>query len=132
MYVDDAPLKTYTDRYDAWYDTPKGRALLASEVACLKPLLQRFPRPYLEVGVGTGRFAQALGIGYGVDPSVRALDKAVQRGVKALLKETGLCVTSFRSTLFQPPGLKVYREEEPVDGYVSGAGFVAIAAVKAG
>lgn len=218
MYVDDDPLKTYTDRYDAWYDTPKGRALLASEVACLKPLLQRFPRPYLEVGVGTGRFAQALGIGYGVDPSVRALDKAVQRGVKALLgvgealpfrdatfgavlmaftlcfvedpstvmreihrvlfsggglvlglllrgtpwanfyeqrgregdplfstahfyrreeveallKETGLCITSFRSTLFQPPGLKVYREEEPVDGYVSGAGFVAIAAVKAG
>ena len=212
------PLKIYTDRYDAWYDTPKGRALLASEVASLKPLLQRFPRPYLEVGVGTGRFAQALGIGYGVDPSVRALDKAVQRGVKALLgvggalpfrdatfgtvlmaftlcfvedpstvmreihrvlfsrgglvlglllrgtpwanfyeqrgregdplfstahfyrreeveallKETGLCVTSFRSTLFQPPGLKVYREEEPVDGYVSGAGFVAIAAVKAG
>ena len=211
-------LKSCADRYDTWYDTAKGRILLAVELACLKPLLQRFPRPYLEVGVGTGRFAQALGIGYGIDPSARALDKALQRGVKALLgvgealpfrdatfgavlmaftlcfvkdpgavmreirrvlfpggglvlglllkgtpwadfyeqrgregdplfsaahfycreeveallKESGLCVTGFRSTLFQPPGLKVYREEAPVDGYAPGAGFVAIAAVKAG
>ncbi|MBI3989126.1 MAG: class I SAM-dependent methyltransferase [candidate division NC10 bacterium] len=209
---------TDADRYDAWYDTPKGRVLLASEVACLKPFLQRFPRPSLEVGVGTGRFAQALGIGYGVDPSSRALDKARERGVKvvlgvgealpfrndgfgavlmaftlcfvqdpsmvlreihrvlfaggglvlglllkgtpwadfyaergregdplfrtahfyareeveALLKEHGLSVTSSRSTLFQPPGLEMYREEEPVDGSVPGAGFVAMLAVKAG
>jgi SAM-dependent methyltransferase len=52
--------------------------------------------------------------------------------VEALLKESGLCVTGFRSTLFQPPGLGVYNDEEPVDGYAPGAGFVTIAAVKAG
>src|SRR3972149_5335474 len=47
----------YAERYDAWYDSPKGRALLGTEVACLRPLLSQFPQPYLEVGVGTGRFA---------------------------------------------------------------------------
>jgi SAM-dependent methyltransferase len=69
------------DRYDAWYDTPKGQALLATEVTCLRPFIQRLPQPWLEVGVGTGRFAQALGIGYGLDPAPSALVKARQRGV---------------------------------------------------
>lgn len=75
----------YTDRYDAWYNSPKGRALLATEVACLRPLLELFPRPYLEVGVGTGRFAEALSIEHGLDPSPRALEKARRRGVNAVL-----------------------------------------------
>ncbi len=78
-------LQIDADRYDAWYDSPKGRALLASEVACLQPLLRQFPGPYLEVGVGTGRFAQALGIGHGVDPSAPALEKARQRDITVVL-----------------------------------------------
>jgi SAM-dependent methyltransferase len=73
------------DRYDAWYDSPKGCVLLASEVACLRPLLLQFSKPYLEVGVGTGRFAQALEIGYGLDPSPPALEKARQRDIRVVL-----------------------------------------------
>jgi SAM-dependent methyltransferase len=76
---------TDADRYDAWYGSPKGRVLLASEVACLRLLLLQFSKPHLEVGVGTGRFAQALGIGYGVDPSPPALAKARQRGIRVVL-----------------------------------------------
>jgi ubiquinone/menaquinone biosynthesis C-methylase UbiE len=76
---------TDPDRYDAWYDSHKGRVLLASEVACLRPLLLRFSKPYLEVGVGTGRFAEALAIGYGVDPSPPVLEKARQRDIKVVL-----------------------------------------------
>jgi len=52
------------DKYDAWYDTPSGRALLDTEAACLAPLLAGRPRPYLEIGVGTGRFAGAMGVEY--------------------------------------------------------------------
>jgi len=37
---------------------------------------------WLEVGVGTGRFAQALGVKDGVDPSVPMLEFARKRGVR--------------------------------------------------
>ena len=72
-------LDDYTDRYDDWYNSPKGRALLTTEVACLQPLVERLPKPYLEVGVGTGRFAEALGIEWGIDPWPSALEKARRR-----------------------------------------------------
>ena len=68
--------------YDAWYDSGPGKTIFAMEVACLRPLLHSLPRPYLEVGVGSGRFAQALGIEYGVDPAQALLEKAKSRGVK--------------------------------------------------
>ncbi len=207
----------YAERYDAWYDSAMGRALLSTEVKCIRHLVESFPRPYLDVGVGTGRFAQALGIEYGLDPSVRALQGARRRSIKAvlavgeeipfkdacfgaalmaftlcfvtnpgrvmqeirrvlvpagglvlgllpkgtpwadfyaqrgveghplyrtahfytreeveaLLSQAGFRVGAYRSTLFQKPGLETYREERPVDGYIPGAGFVGIAAVRA-
>jgi ubiquinone/menaquinone biosynthesis C-methylase UbiE len=71
----------YAEQYDTWYDTPKGRAILDIEVACLRPLMELFRRPYLEVGVGTGRFAHALGIERGIDPSASALEAAGNRGI---------------------------------------------------
>ncbi len=46
--------------YDAWYDGPAGMAVFPSEVARLRPLLAGLPRPWAEIGVGTGRFAAAL------------------------------------------------------------------------
>lgn len=39
---------------------------------------------WLEVGVGTGRFATALGIGEGVDPSPQMLGFALRRGVRGV------------------------------------------------
>jgi ubiquinone/menaquinone biosynthesis C-methylase UbiE len=68
--------------YDAWYDTEAGKAIFAMEVDCLKPLLNRFGKPYLEIGVGAGRFAEALGIEYGIDPAPAMLQIARARGVK--------------------------------------------------
>jgi len=76
--------RRHPERYDAWFESDRGRALFESEVRCLRRLSNRLPRPWLEVGVGTGRFAQALGIGVGVDPALRALRLAVQRGTKAV------------------------------------------------
>lgn len=76
---------TDAGRYDFWYDTAGGKALLATEVACVRPLLAPLPRPHLEIGVGAGRFAQALGIDYGIDPAPSALELARRRGVATVL-----------------------------------------------
>ena len=69
-------------RYDAWYDTPSGGAILQEELDALRPLLAGLPLPWLEVGVGSGRFASALGAEYGVDPATAALALAASRGVR--------------------------------------------------
>jgi ubiquinone/menaquinone biosynthesis C-methylase UbiE len=74
----------YASEYDAWYDTEAGKSIFSIEVDCLKPLLHRFGRPYLEIGVGPGRFAEALGIEYGIDPAPAMLQMAKARGVKVI------------------------------------------------
>ena len=68
----------YSDRYDAWYD--KNRFAYLSEVNALKRVIPKEGRG-LEVGVGTGRFAAALGIDAGIDPSCKMLALAKKRGV---------------------------------------------------
>ncbi len=72
------------ERYDAWYEGPVGRVVFPLEVACLRPLLAALPPPRLEVGVGSGRFALALGEGYGVDPARAPLRLAAARGVRVV------------------------------------------------
>ncbi len=69
------------EKYDAWYDT-KGKLAFEIELAALRPLLGDLPKPWLEVGVGSGRFAARLGIEMGVDPSEKLLEFARRRGVQ--------------------------------------------------
>lgn len=76
-----ALFERFVERYDAWYDSPTGRAVFPAEVACLAPLLRGLPQPWLEIGVGGGRFAQALGVGYGIDPARAPLLLAAARGI---------------------------------------------------
>ncbi len=71
-------------RYDAWYDSPRGRALFEVEVDCLRPLLDVTGQPRLEVGVGSGRFAEALSIGFGLDPAWTPLELATCRSVNVV------------------------------------------------
>ncbi len=71
-----------TRRYDAWFDSSKGQRIFQIEVDCLRWLLREAPRPWLEIGVGTGRFATALDIDLGVDPNAAGLKYAAQRGIK--------------------------------------------------
>jgi len=56
--------------------------LFASELLCLREVSGDLPRPWLEIGVGTGRFADALGIDIGVDPASGVLPYAKRRGVR--------------------------------------------------
>ena len=73
---------SHASEYDVWYDTEAGKTIFAMEVDCLKPLLHGYSRPYLEVGVGSGRFAEALGIEYGIDLAPAMVHMAKARGVK--------------------------------------------------
>jgi ubiquinone/menaquinone biosynthesis C-methylase UbiE len=70
------------ERYDAWFDTPKGRVLFENELAATRLLWREEFRPALEVGVGTGRFARALGVEFGIDPAAGALRLAERRGIQ--------------------------------------------------
>ena len=65
-------------KYDAWYDRHKWAFL--SELEAVRKVLPRGRRG-LEIGVGTGRFAAALGVTLGIDPSSRMLTLARRRGV---------------------------------------------------
>jgi SAM-dependent methyltransferase len=70
--------------YDAWFEE-EGGLIFASEVEALRQALPLLPKPWIEVGVGSGRFAQALGIDIGLDPSSELLKIARNRGVRVLL-----------------------------------------------
>lgn len=67
--------------YDNWFDTAEGRSLFDEEIEAVRLLIGGLERPFLEIGVGSGRFAQALGIEFGIDPSPRLLEMALKRGI---------------------------------------------------
>jgi SAM-dependent methyltransferase len=69
------------NQYDQWFDSEDGRPVFEVEIACLKDLMPADLGDWLEVGVGSGRFAQELGVKEGVDPSAPMLEFAHQRGV---------------------------------------------------
>ncbi len=74
----------FAERYDIWYDKPFGKSAFNLEKACIASLCKNLTRPFLEIGVGTGRFAEALKIKYGIDNSVGVLRFAKKRGVTVI------------------------------------------------
>ena len=79
-----SPFDDLALEYDAWFDK-EGSLIFFIEVQAFKSLLPTLPKPWLEIGVGSGRFAQALGIETGVDPSSKLLQIAQRRGINAFL-----------------------------------------------
>lgn len=77
-----SPFDDLAKEYDAWFDR-EGNLIFFIEVQAFKSLLPTLPKPWLEIGVGSGRFARALGIETGVDPSFKLLQMARQRGINA-------------------------------------------------
>jgi SAM-dependent methyltransferase len=74
----------YAERYDRWFDDVPGRSVFPSELAAIELVLNEAQAPTLEVGVGTGRFAAALGVTLGLDPSREVLRIAQRRGVEVV------------------------------------------------
>jgi len=79
----DSPVDSLASTYDAWFEE-EGKLIFDIEVSAFKEVLHLLPKPWLEIGVGSGRFAQVLGIEVGIDPSVRLLDMAKRRGITVL------------------------------------------------
>ena len=69
--------------YDGWYEQPEGKVIFHEELDCLCRVCHDYSGRWLEVGVGTGRFAKALGISHGVDLSRDMAAIAARRGVSA-------------------------------------------------
>ena len=72
----------YAEEYDKWFDSPEGKVLFELEADAVRLLMKGLEHPFLEIGAGTGRFANALGIEYGIDPAQAALKIAEKRGIK--------------------------------------------------
>jgi ubiquinone/menaquinone biosynthesis C-methylase UbiE len=83
FYTEETPFDSLATEYDDWFDG-EGKLIFAIEVRAFQEVLDSLPKPWLEVGVGSGRFAQALGIETGIDPSVRLLELASKRGIKVI------------------------------------------------
>ena len=64
--------------YDRWFDK-QGKIIFANEVRAFKNILPSLPEPWLEIGVGSGRFARALGTG--IEPSFKMAEIARDRGI---------------------------------------------------
>lgn len=69
------------EAYDNWHDTLEGHSIFREEVRCLRQLRDDYSGRWLEVGVGTGRFAAALGITHGIDLSPQMAAIARRRGL---------------------------------------------------
>lgn len=85
MNNNDNPFELNAESYDRWFDSADGKVIFASEVNCLKNIIGETNGRWLEVGVGTGRFANALNIGEGIDPSPAVLGIAEGRGIQTYM-----------------------------------------------
>jgi len=71
---------TYSDIYDKWYE--ENKIIAENEAKAVKVLLE--PGFTLEIGVGTGYFAEKLGVNIGIDPAYKPLLKAKARGIEVI------------------------------------------------
>jgi len=74
------PFNELASEYDAWFDA-EGKLIFDIEVQAFQEVLASLPEPWLEIGVGSGRFARALGINTGVEPSIKLVDLSRKRGI---------------------------------------------------
>ncbi len=72
------PFDTHTEQYENWFE--QNKAVYHSELQAIQAVWPVKERS-LEIGVGTGRFAGPLGIGFGLDPSEAMLVHARKRGI---------------------------------------------------
>ena len=79
--MNDNPFETRAREYDAWYDQFPN--LFRSEILAIRALLPP-PGRWVEVGVGTGRFAAELGMRLGVEPAAAMAVLARDRGVEVI------------------------------------------------
>lgn len=77
------PFNDFYMEYDEWYES--NRLIYESELRAVEKASTRVPRPWLEIGVGSGRFSSPLRIDVGIDPSERIISLAYERGVESVV-----------------------------------------------
>jgi len=75
------PFEKYAKKYERWFD--KNRWVYEAELRAVKAMVPPGGRG-MEIGLGTGRFAEPLGVKKGVEPSKRMREIAQKRGIGAL------------------------------------------------
>ncbi len=75
------PFERYTERYEDWFE--RNRSAYKSELKAVDELLPDEGEA-LEVGVGTGRFSEPFSVEHGIDPSLKMLKIARERGIKVV------------------------------------------------
>ena len=58
-----SPFDDLASDYDAWFER-EGKLIFTIEVRAFQQVLPSLPKPWLEVGVGSGRFAQVSGFSF--------------------------------------------------------------------
>ncbi len=76
-----APYERHTARYDSWFDNH--RSEYESELAAVRSFVPS-GGVGIEIGVGTARFAEPLGVSIGIDPSLAMLSYAARRGIRCV------------------------------------------------
>jgi SAM-dependent methyltransferase len=74
------PFEQYPERYDRWFE--QHAEAYRSELHAVRELLP--PGEGIEIGVGTGRFAEPLEIPYGVEPSIQMALMAQRRRIHVI------------------------------------------------
>jgi SAM-dependent methyltransferase len=74
------PFDLYYEDYDRWFEMV-GKDIFKLEVKAIKQISHKFRKPIVEVGIGTGRFGEALNVDFGFDPSYPAIRLAKRRGL---------------------------------------------------
>lgn len=77
------PFDTHVAAYEEWFD--EYPFVFSSEVEALRQMLPEGENLHgIEVALGTGRFAEALGIKEGVEPSANMRARAIERGIEVV------------------------------------------------
>jgi len=76
-----SPFEKHVEKYEEWFT--KNRWVYEAELRAAKDMIPSAGRG-IEIGVGTGRFAEPLGIKIGVEPSKRMREIAQKRGIQVL------------------------------------------------
>lgn len=77
--INENPFETRPCEYDAWFD--ENENVYRSELLAIKELLPEKVGVWIEIGVGSGRFAAKLGIDIGIEPADGIAKLARRRGV---------------------------------------------------
>jgi ubiquinone/menaquinone biosynthesis C-methylase UbiE len=78
----------FAKKYDEWFDAH--HHIFQTEVNALKKLMPQ-KGIGIEIGVGSGRFASALNIHYGIEPAPAMRAIAASRGIDVLNGKAELC-----------------------------------------